>query len=304
MDSQHPWSPLGMSLTLPPDLQNDAFASPSIDDPADYVEVLRQRLSMTHQQMSAPPPPASANPYQEGSLIFVMTTPPERANKLTPQWKGPFRVKKVPNPYQVVYEYGSAWRTIHVNHAKPAKLTALDLPLPTPATEPPRPPLGYLPRSLQKPRPHQPPSPIQAAATAGGDSPPSAASSSTPPATSPPASERSPRNIALANHNSAPSPRLSSYLASEIQLPTSAPTDQNSGSASTRRSARLNPGLDQVCAIKGPPGTLATQSQKWSGHTLSRSRTTSVSVQRRNPHRLPMCVFRTFAMATWNISLR
>ena len=86
----------GREPTLPPDLQNDAFASPSLDDPADYVEVLRQRLSMTHQQMTAPPPPASANPYQEGSLIFVMTTPPERTNKLTPRWKGPLRVKRVP----------------------------------------------------------------------------------------------------------------------------------------------------------------------------------------------------------------
>ena len=52
----------GREPTLPPDLQNDAFASPSLDDPADYVEVLRQRLSMTHQQMTASPPPASANP--------------------------------------------------------------------------------------------------------------------------------------------------------------------------------------------------------------------------------------------------
>ena len=110
--------------------------------------MLRQRLFMTHQQMTAPPLPASANPYQEGSLIFVMTTPPERTNKLTPRWKGPFRVKRVPNPYQVVYENGSAWRTIHVNHAKPAKLTAPDLPLPTLAPEPPWPAIGYLPRSL------------------------------------------------------------------------------------------------------------------------------------------------------------
>ena len=88
--------------------------------------------------MTALAPPASANPHQEGSLIFVMTTPPERANKLTPKWKGPFRVKRVPNPYQVVYEDGSLWRTVHVNHTKPAKLTAPDLPLPTPAPEPPR----------------------------------------------------------------------------------------------------------------------------------------------------------------------
>ena len=228
--------------TLPPELQNDAYASPSLDDPADYVEVLRQRLSMTHQQMAAPPPPASANPYQEGSLIFVMTTPTERTNKLTPRWKGPFRVKRVPNPYQVVYEDGFAWRTIHVNYAKPAKLTAPDLPLPTPAPEPPRPALGYLPKSFQKPRPHPPPPPPQAAAPTWGGSP---------------------RDTAPANRNAASSPRLSLHSASEMPPPSSVPTNQNSEPAfRPLRSPRLNPELDRVCAIKGPPGALALQSQK------------------------------------------
>ena len=83
----------GREPTLPPDLQNDACSSPALDDPTDYVEILRQCLSLTHQQMTAPLPPASANPHQEGSLIFVMTTPPECANKLTPRWKGPFPEK-------------------------------------------------------------------------------------------------------------------------------------------------------------------------------------------------------------------
>ena len=113
----------GRELTLPPDLENDACA------------------------------PAATNPYQEGSLIFVLTTPPERTNKLAPRWKGPFTVKRVPNPYQVVYKDGSAWRTIHINHAKPAKLSAADPPAPTPTPETPRPTLGYLPRSLQRPSP-------------------------------------------------------------------------------------------------------------------------------------------------------
>ena len=176
----------GREPTLPPDLQNEACASPSLDDPTDYVEMLRQRLSLTQQQMTAPPPPASANPHQEGSLIFVMTTPPERANKLTPRWKGPFKVKRVPNPYQVVYEDGSVWHTVHVNHTKPAKLTAPDLPLSTPAPEPPRPNLGYLPWSLQRPCSHPPPP--QAATPTGGIPPPPAASVPTPPA--PPPSAR------------------------------------------------------------------------------------------------------------------
>ena len=96
----------GREPTLPPDLESNACASPSLDDPAAYVDALKQRLSLTHQQMAPPPAPAATNPYREGSLIFVLTTPPERANKLAPRWKGPFVVKRVPNPYQVVYEDG------------------------------------------------------------------------------------------------------------------------------------------------------------------------------------------------------
>ena len=253
----------GREPTLPPDLQNDACASPSLDDPTDYVEMLRQHLSMTHQQMTVPPPPASANPYQEGSLIFVMTTPPERTNKLTSRWKGPFRVKRVPNPYQVVYEDGSAWRMIHVNHAKPAKLTGPDLPLPTPAPEPPRQALGYLLRSLQRPRSHPPPPPLQAAAPTGGTSSPPTASVPTPPAPPPPASERPNRGAALANRNLAPPPQLPTHPRSKMQPPTSAPANQNSGSVSRpRRSATLNPGLNQACSIKGPPWARAPQSQQ------------------------------------------
>ena len=169
--------------------------------------------------MTAPPPPASANPYQEGSLIFVMTTPPERTNKLTPRWKGPFRVKRVPNPYQVAYEDVSAWRTIHVNHAKLAKLTAPDLPLPTPAPEPTRPALGYLPSSLQRPRSHPLPPPPQAAAPTGGTSPPPTASVPTPPAPPPPASERPTRGAASANRNSAPPRSLPRIRVVRYSLP-------------------------------------------------------------------------------------
>ena len=250
----------GREPTIPPDLQNDACASPSLDNPTDCVEVLRQRLSLTHQQITAPPPPASANPHQEGSLIFVMTTPPERANKLTPRWKGPFRVKRVPNPYQMVYEDGSVWRTVHVNHTKPAKLTAPDLPLPTTAPEPPRPALGYLPRSLQ--RPWSRPLPPQAAAPVEGTSPPPVASRPTPPAASLPTSQRPNREIPSTNRNLASSPRLSSPPVTEMQPPIAPPANQNLGSTfRPGRSARLNPGLDQACTIKGPPRTRAPQSQ-------------------------------------------
>ena len=114
----------GRGPTLPPDLEGDACASPALEDPASYVEVVKKRLTLTHLQMTPPPAPVATNPYCEGSLIFAMTTPSECINKLAPRWKGPFVVKRVPNPYQVTYEDGLVWRTIHVNHAK------LEKPLP------------------------------------------------------------------------------------------------------------------------------------------------------------------------------
>ena len=135
----------GREPTLPPDLEGDACASPALEEPASYVEAVKKRLMLTHQQMTPPPAPVATNPYREGSLIFVMSTPPECSNKLTSRWKGPFLVKRVPNPYQVTYEEGLVWRTIHVNHAK---TPADGFPAPLPTPEPPQPTLGCLPRSL------------------------------------------------------------------------------------------------------------------------------------------------------------
>ena len=148
-----------------------------------------------------------------------------------------------------------------VNHTKPAKLTAPDLPLPTPAPESPRPTLGYLPKSFQQPCSRPPPP--QAAAPTGGIPPPPTASVSTPPAPPPPASRRPTRGSAAANDNSATAPQPPRHPGSRIQPPTPAPANQNAGPPPRlRRSARLNPGLDQACHIKGPPGDRAPQSQQ------------------------------------------
>ena len=237
----------GRELTLPPDLEGDTCTSPSLKDPTSYVEAVKKRLTLTHQQMTPPPAPVATNPYRERSLIFAMTTPPERTNKLAPRWKGSFVVKRVPNPYQVTYEDGLVWRTIHVNHAKPAKtpVTGFSAPLPTP--EPPRPTLGYLPRSLQRPLSRrQPPPPPQSAAPAERSPAPPVAS----PAATPPSSRQSSR--AAANRNSAPR---------AVQQPPPAPGRTNENSLPGQQlwcSARLTP---KVCAIKSPLPPAAPQSR-------------------------------------------
>ena len=126
--------------------------------------MVKQRLALTHQQMTPPPAPVAINPYHEDDLIFVMTTPPERTSKLAPRWKGPFFIRRVPNAYQVTYEDGMVWRTVHINHVKPAKTPAGGFPIPMPTPEPPLPPPVYLPRSYQWKRPAKPPQPAAPAA--------------------------------------------------------------------------------------------------------------------------------------------
>ena len=240
----------GREPTFPPDLEGDACASPSLDDPASYVEAVKKRLTLTHQQMTPLPAPVTTNPYRKGSLIFEMTIPPERTNKLAPQWKGPFVVRRIPNPYEVAYEDGSAWRTIHINHAKPAKLPATGFPAPMPIPEPPRPVLWYLLRSMQRPLPCQqpPPPPPQSATPPEGSPAPAAAS----PAAMSPASRRLTRAAAAANRNSAPR---------STQPPPTTPARANENSRpghQLRRSARLTP---RAWAIKSPPPPSAPQSR-------------------------------------------
>ena len=231
---------MGREPTLPPDLESNAYALPSLEDPAMYVDALKQLLSLTHQQMAPPPAPVATKPYCEGSLIFVLTTPPERTNKLAPRWKGPFVVKRVPNPYQVVYEDGSTWRTIPINHAKSANLPAAGFPTPIPTPAPPRPALGYLLKSLQRPRPRQPPPPQSASPAEGSSSPPASSKPASPTAT-PTTGQRSTRGVSAANRNSVP-------RSTRPPQPASARANRNSGSGfQPRQSARLNP---QINAIK------------------------------------------------------
>ena len=223
--------------TLPPDVHLDAHPSPSVDDPSKYVEAITQRLQLTHQQMASPSPPPVANSYQVGGLIYTLTTPPEHASKLSPRWKGPYRVCHIPNDYQVVYEDGEVERTIHINHAKPAMFTAPDLPESVPPPEASRSPLGYLPAGLARPRPPPP----TAAAPAGGS-----ASSSAP---------------APANQQLAPAAPAENAM----QPPATAPANQRPEPAPRpRRSPRLNPELGQACVIQSPPANPPHHSSKTS----------------------------------------
>ena len=222
----------GREPTLPPDLTSDAGPSPAAEDPAEYVETIRQWLQLTHHQMAAPPTAPTTNPYQIGSLIFALTTPPERTSKLAPRWKGPYRVSRLPNEYQVVYEDGEVERTIHVNHAKPAKFTAPDFPKTVPPIEELRPPLGYLPAGFT----HMPSKPR-----------------------APPVN---------CNEAAMPTPAVPAVPAAPP--PAAAPANQNPESAPPRqRSPRLNPELGQAHAIRSQPPARQSHSSP-NSHTANR----------------------------------
>ena len=196
----------GREPSLPPHLDSEACASPSTEDPVAYVDMIRQRLALTHQQMTPPPAPEAHNPYHEGDLIFVMTTPPERTNKLAPRWKGPFVVQRVPNAYQVTYEDGMVWRTVHVNHAKPAKVPPGGFPVPTAPPAPPSPPPMYLSRNLTWRKPAPPPH--SAAPTEGSPQPAApVAEPAQPPASSRPVSPPPSRPTTRSSANQKTAPR-------------------------------------------------------------------------------------------------
>ena len=214
-----PHEPLGFSASmvatsrepaLPPDLISDTSPSPAPEDTPGYVETIQQQLQLTHQQMIAPPAAPSSNPYHEGSLPPLPSEPSS--------WH------RVRNEYQVTYEDDGLEQTVHINHAKPAKFTAPDLPEPMPPAEAPRPPLGYLPAGLAR-KSTKPRAPPVA---------PSEAPMAPPAAPAVPIARSSP--AAPANQRPEPAPPR-------------------------RRSPRLHPEPGQAHAILGRPSASQPQSQ-------------------------------------------
>ena len=92
MDFQPLWLLQVAEPALPPVPVSDTSPPLASEDAPGYVETIQQLLQPTHQQMITPPAAPSSNPHHEGSLIYVLTTPPKRTSKLAPRWKGPFCV--------------------------------------------------------------------------------------------------------------------------------------------------------------------------------------------------------------------
>ena len=60
----------------------------------------------------------AVNPFKEGNLILTHQQPMERARKLSPKWRGPFKVTKIPNSFQVHYADEGREKATHVHNCK------------------------------------------------------------------------------------------------------------------------------------------------------------------------------------------
>ena len=141
---------------------------------------------------------------------------------------------RIPNEYQVVYEDGGLKHTIHINHAKPAKFTAPDLPEPVPPAEALCPPLGYLPAGVARtpPRPRAPPE----------------------------------------SRNIAPAPPPAAPAEHNMPPPAAAPANQCPEPVPPRRrSPRLNPEQGQAHPISSPPAAQPLHPTS-SSHATNRSK--------------------------------
>ena len=59
-----------------------------------------------------------ALPFKEGDLILIYQWQMEKTHKLSPRWRGPFSIIKIPNSFQVIYLDERREKITHISHCK------------------------------------------------------------------------------------------------------------------------------------------------------------------------------------------
>ena len=60
----------------------------------------------------------ATNPFKEGDIILIHQQPMERTHKLSLKWRGPYKVTKVSNPFQVQYNDEGREKGTNVRNCK------------------------------------------------------------------------------------------------------------------------------------------------------------------------------------------
>ena len=58
------------------------------------------------------------NPFKEGEKVLIYQQVMERDHKLSPKWRGPFIISKIPNPFQVWYIDEGREKVTHISYCK------------------------------------------------------------------------------------------------------------------------------------------------------------------------------------------
>ena len=110
----------GQGMTLPADLiytpenLGKGDRNKYTKDLEKELREVRKRLTPFNQAASQP----LANPFQEGDLILIYQQRMEKMHKLSPRWRGPYKVVIIPNSFQVVYEDQGREKITHVSNCK------------------------------------------------------------------------------------------------------------------------------------------------------------------------------------------
>ena len=86
-----------------------------------YVKNIEKELCEVRKQVAPFNQAASqllANPFRGGDLILIYQQQMEKTHKLSPRWRGQFKIIKTPNSFQVVYDDQEKEKITHVSNCK------------------------------------------------------------------------------------------------------------------------------------------------------------------------------------------
>ena len=110
----------GQGMNLPTDLTHGAMSEKE-EDQHQFVKNIGKELKEIREKVqpfNQNKKKVAINPFKEGDLILIHQQPRGRTHKLSPRWRGPFKVNKIPNPFQVQYEDEGRETIMHVRSCK------------------------------------------------------------------------------------------------------------------------------------------------------------------------------------------
>ena len=109
----------GRNIQLPVDLIWPQQRRPH-DTVPEYIKEVKKTFKDVHPKVMprCTQHPTGINPFNKGDLILVLAQYADREHKLSPHWKGPFRVCRIPNRYQVEYKEGGKSKLSNILYCK------------------------------------------------------------------------------------------------------------------------------------------------------------------------------------------